>query len=148
MHRTVAAAVLAALALGVASCGSSEPPLTRAELVSRVEVACRSAQKLGARKARSSGSTSDQQRAFVDSIQANQQAVMDKVSDLHPAAAAKDAFERFKQGEQARLDMIKRLDGITGAKLQRAVAAVSREAEALTKRLEAAKTELGIRNCS
>lgn len=146
MHRKVAAVLVAALALALASCGGSEPVLTRAQLTSKISVACRQAlrqaqQQMRANARDRSGTT------FLDAILTDQHAVMDRIKHLNPPAAAKADFEALKQGVQQRIDLIERAKGAGRADLQRAIASMQRQAEVVTRSVQAATRRLGVEGC-
>jgi hypothetical protein len=150
MHRKVAAAFVAALALGVASCGSSEPPLTRAQLVSRVEAACRAGQQASQRQARTSSGSSRSANAlaFVEAVVAGQKVAIDRIEDLNAPDEVKDTFDSFKQSMQQRADLFDRVKSAGAANLQRAMTTAQRDGEALSKRLQQAVRDLGVEGCS
>jgi hypothetical protein len=149
MHRKVAAALVAAFALGIggAGCGSSSTPLTRAQLVRRIEAACRAGQQEAQRQMGSRRTSRETGTAFLAAIVTSQRAILAKVEDLDPPDAAKDDFEAFKQGMQQRTALIARVQEQGGADLQRAMAAVQAQAEVVTRRLQQAVARLGVRSC-
>jgi len=149
MHRKVAAALVAALALGIAAagCGSSSTPLTRAQLVSKIEAACRAGQREAQRQASARSGSRDGASQFLAAIVTSQRATIAKVEDLTPPDAAKADFEAFKQGMQQRVDLFARVQSAGGAGLQRAMAAAQAQGEAITRRLQAAADGLGVRGC-
>lgn len=143
MHRKVAVALVAAFALGVAGCGSSEP-LTRAELVRQVESACRQAQRTGQAEMRSSRGPN----AFISSILAMQRDLSSKLEGLDPPDAARDDFETFKDGVEQRTELVERVESVRGQQqMQRAMAAIEDEATAVTERVQSAGRRLGIDGC-
>jgi hypothetical protein len=147
MHRKVAAALVAALALGIASCGGSETTtLSRAELVRRVELACREGQREVEKRGRASRGRGDQS-SFIDAILAGQQIVMDRIDNLDTSGAARADFETFKDGLQARLDAIERVAEVDRADQQRAIRAVQSDVEVATRRAQTAARRLGIDGC-
>jgi len=146
MHRKVAAVIVAVLALGLASCGGSEPVLTRAQLASKISVACRQALAQAQREMRAnardrSGAT------FVNAILDDQQAVMARIKHLNPPAAAKADFDAFKQGVQQRIDIVERVKGAGRAGIQRAIASIQRQGEVVTRRVQAAARRLRVQGC-
>jgi hypothetical protein len=148
MHRTVAAALVAALALAVASCGGSEPKLTRAELAKRVEVACREGQQqLGRHVRNASASARRSGRALLDAIIADQHYVIDRVDGLNVADAMQPDLDALKQGMQERVDLVKKLKPKDDASLQRAMDALQRPVEVVTARVQAAARRLGVQGC-
>jgi hypothetical protein len=147
MHRKVAAALVVALALVVASCGSSEP-LTRAELVRRIEVACRAGQAKAQQMTRQrSGSERDQQLRFVTAIGQSQQTVVDELDGLEPPDAAKDDFEAFEQGMKERAELIDEAASSDAESVESAIRSIERRAEAATRRAQEAAQALGIDGC-
>lgn len=147
MHRKVAAALVAALALGVASCGESGRTLTRAELVRQVEAACRQGQQETQQKARASG-RSESTATFLAAILAGQRVIVARIKDLNGAGEAKSEFADFKQGVQQRLDLFQRVQSAGSAGVLRAIRAVQAETEAITRRVHDAATRLGIEGCT
>jgi len=146
MHRKVAAALVAALALGLASCGGSEPVLTRAQLTSKMSVACRHALAQAQREMRANARDRSQM-VFVEAILLDQHAVMDRIKNLNPPAAAKADFEAYKQAVQQRIDLVERIKGTGRAGVQRAISSIQRQGEAITRRAQAAARRLGVEGC-
>jgi hypothetical protein len=150
MYRKVAAVLVAVLvavlALGVASCGSSEPELTRAQLVKQTQAACRAARAVTYRKLRSN--RSGDQVVFIAAVVAGQEIVVDRLNDLNPPAAAQDAFDAFKQGEQDRLDALKQIASSDRAEIERAIREAQPQIEAIGRRTSAAEKRLGIEGCT
>jgi hypothetical protein len=143
MHRTVAAALVAALALGVASCGSSES-LTRAQLVRRIEIACREGQQLIRRRMRASS----RPRAFIAAIIDEQRYVLDRVGGLHPTDAAKAQFDAYKNGLEQRLQVFEEVQSKAHTmSVEKAVDSMRARAEAITTRYANATRKLGVRSC-
>lgn len=146
MHRKVAVALVAALALAVASCGGSEERLTRAQLVSRIEQACRDGQRESqkvSRESRGSGGES----AFVRAILAGQKVELDAIDNFSVPDAAKADYEAFKEGVRARVAAIERVASVSRADFSRAIRSVQAEAEAASRRVEAAARRLGVQGC-
>jgi len=142
MYRKVAAALVAVLALGIASCGGSEPQLTRAQLVRRVETACAEARRVTERR------TGSEQGAYVKAIVAGQEVMVERIKDLNPPSAAHDRFETIKQGMQDRLDQLKTIASASRADFQRTMRAAQPKVEAASRRLSAAVGSLGIEGCT
>jgi hypothetical protein len=148
MHRKVAAALLAALALGIAGCGGSEETLSRAQLTSRIQAACRQAQRAQEarmrRSARGSGTA-----AFIDAVVAGQKVAVERIDELHPTDAVQSQFDAFKQGMQDRVDLFERVASVDGsdAAVKRAVAAISAAGDAINRRLSTAARRLGVEGC-
>jgi hypothetical protein len=146
MYRKVAAALVAVLALGIASCGGSEPELTRAQLVRRVQTACAEARTVSERQGRNNR-TGDQM-GFIATIVAGQEVAVERIENLNAPAAAQDEFDTFKQGIQDRLDQLKRITSEDRADVPRAVRAVQPQIEAIGRRMAAAARRLGIEGCT
>jgi hypothetical protein len=146
MHRKVAAALVAALALAVASCGGSEETLTRAQLVRRIETACKEGQREGTKQVRAARGAEDQ-ATFIAALLAGQKAELDALHNVKSTDAAKTDFAAFKEGVQARIDVIERVTSANRADFQRALRAAQPTAEAITRRVEAAIRRLGLVGC-
>lgn len=145
MHRKVAAAIVAALALALAGCGGSEKTtLDRAALVKRVEVACRDAQRAAEKAARAAGRSGNP----FDGIRAGQKLLVERAEDLEASGSAKADYAAYKEGLKARLDAIEKVASADRADRQRVMRSVQREALAAGRRIELAARRLGIRNCS
>lgn len=149
MHRKVAAALVAVLGLGLgaAGCGSSSTPLTRAQLVRQIEAACRAGQREAQRQQTTRSGSRDGATQFLAAIVTSQRAILAKVEGLDPPDASKADFEAFKQGMQQRADLMARVQSAGSAGLQRAMADVQAEGEAITRRLQQAAGGLGVRGC-
>lgn len=148
MHRKVAAALVAALALGVASCGSSEP-LTRAELVRKVEVACREGQQQAQKQMRAGERSSrDGTTRLVSAFLIAEKSILARIEDLDVSDATKSDFDAFKAAVKQRADLFARVDGATGAELRRAMAEAQAEGEAIGRRLHDSAAALGIEGCT
>ncbi len=147
MHRKVAAALVAALALGIASCGESGRTLTRADLVRQVEVACTQGQRVTQQQSRASG-RAHSMATFLAAIIAGQRVVVARIKDLNGAGEAKSDFADFKQGVQQRLALFARVQSAGSAGLQRAIRAAQAEAEAVSRRVHDAATRLGLEGCN
>jgi hypothetical protein len=147
MHRKVAAALVAALALGVASCGGSEESLTRAQLVSRIEQACRDGQREAQRQMRAAGRAGGA-ATFLTAVLAGQKSELDAIDNFKVPDAAKADYEAFKDGVQARVDAIERAASADRADVQRAMRSVQAEAEAAARKIETSARSLGIEGCT
>ena len=146
MHRKVAAALVAALALTLASCGGSETTVTRAQLVRRIEVACRDGQletQKQMRASRRSGGTS----TFISAVLSGQKKELEAIDDFKVPDAVKADYESFKEGVRARVDAIERVASAGRANFQSALRAAQPQAEAAARRVEAAARSLGIQGC-
>lgn len=105
MHRTVAAALVAALALALASCGGAETKtVSRAELVHRLETACLAGQRLtfAAHRPRDP-------RAYLDIYITDQKYVLKRVGNLETTGPAKAVFDGFKDLMRRRLAALERI---------------------------------------
>jgi hypothetical protein len=142
MHRTVAAALVAALALAVASCGGAEP-LTRAQLVSRIEVACREGQRAVQRR----GGAGKGPIGFVAAVIAGQRVVVNRIGDLKAPDASKDDFNAFKEGIKQRLALVEKVETAGRAGIPRAIRAVQTQGEVISRRIQDAGTRLGVKGC-
>lgn len=145
MFRKVAAALVAALALGVASCGGGEETLTRAELVRKIEVACREGQKQAEATARARRGAREAASGLIAAVLANQQSVEKSIEDLDPPDAAKDDFDAFKQGVQERVDTLRSIS--TSDNARDAIQRVQSTFEAITRRVQQAARSLQIDGC-
>jgi hypothetical protein len=147
MHRKVAAALIAAFALGIAGCGGDEP-LTRAQLVRSIETACKQGLRTTqARTRESRGPANESQKRFVAAVVAGQRVVVSRIEDLNAPDATKDDFDAFKSALQERTDAYGRIGSGTGAAVQRAIAASQTQTEALTIRMAEAARRLGVEGC-
>lgn len=147
MHRKVAVALVAALALAVASCGGSESEtLTGAALVRRIETVCREGQREAGRQMRDPSASRDQ-TAFVDAVLAGQKVIADRLDDVDTTGAAKADYEAFKEAVQARIDAIERVASVDRADFQRALRAVQPKAEVAARRIQAAARSLRVDGC-
>jgi len=143
MHRKVAVAIAAALALTVASCGGSETTtLSRAALVKRVETACRAAQDASRRQARATR-TPDPIRALA----AGQRTLMEKIEKLEGSGAAKADFDSYKEGVKARFDAIEKVVAAPRADRARVIRSVQAEATDAGTKMQTAAQRLGLEGC-
>ncbi|MFL5817277.1 MAG: hypothetical protein ACJ76L_06710 [Conexibacter sp.] len=148
MHRKVAVALVAALALAVASCGGSESEtLTGAALVRRIETACREGQREGTKVSRAARGSGDI-TAFLGALLASQKATLDTLDNVNTTGADKADLEAFKDGVQVRIDAIERVTSADRADVRSAMRAVQPEAEAAGRKIEAAARSLGVKGCS
>jgi len=120
MHRMVAAALVAALALVLASCGGGEKTQTvsRAEVVRRLESACRAGQREAVRQ--------NQGRrgpiAFANAAHANLETVLDQIGDLETTGRSRADFDAYKAAVRVRLPALERIISADGADRQRVIA--------------------------
>ena len=144
MHRKVAAAIVAALALAVASCGGSErTTLDRAELIRQVELACRAAGQKTEQQSRGRGASSNPYGALRD----GQRLLADRLEQLEGSGGQKEAFNAYKEGVRTRLDAIEKVASAPRAEQPRVLRSVRREAIASGRQIEAAVERLGLKGC-
>lgn len=118
MHRTVAATLVAALALVLASCGGSEvTTVSRAELVHRLETACLAGQRVT--REHMHGRTA---LTYLNAVIANQRYVLKRIGNLETTGPAKAVFDGFKDVMRKRLAALERVSGASRADFQRVVA--------------------------
>jgi hypothetical protein len=144
MHRKVAAAIVAALALAVASCGGSEKTtLDRAELIRRVELACRAAGQTTEKQGRAEGRSSSPFAA----LRAGQKVLVARLEKLEGSGDTKDAFNAYKEGVRTRLDALEKIVSAPRDEKVRAYRSVRKEAVASGRQIEAAVERLGLSGC-
>ncbi|HZV72295.1 MAG TPA: hypothetical protein VFF79_01130 [Conexibacter sp.] len=152
MHRNVAAAFVAALALGIASCGGAAP-LTRAELSSKIETVCRQAtqqaQQQEARATRSARKQSSGEAAvhFLTSALVGQRTIVARIEGFDASSEAKADFDAFKAGMKQRAAVFTRIKDAGAGGFQSALAASQVEVRAISERLQQAANHLGLRGC-
>ena len=144
MHRKVAAALVAALALAVTSCGGSEETLSGAQLVRRIETACREGTRAGARQVRAER---DSQETFLAALVTGQKAELDALDGVNATDADKADYEAFKEGVQARIDTLERVSAADRADFQAALRDATPAAEAAARRIREAARSLGVEGC-
>ena len=110
MQRKVAAALVAALALALASCGGSEQTETvsKAQAISRLEAACLAGQHEAERQLRRGREPFD----YVKAILANMKTIDGKIGNLEPTGAARASFDAYKATLPPRIRV---LEGIVSA---------------------------------
>lgn len=142
MHRKVAAAIVAVLALAVASCGGSEKTtLQRPDLIQRVELACRAAGQTAERQSRTGGSNP------YKALAAGQRLLVDRLEKIEGPEEIKDDFTSFKEGVRKRLDAIEKVASASRADAPRVLRSVRGEAIAAGRQITAAVDKLGLRGC-
>ena len=148
MHRTVAAALVAALlGLGVASCGGSESTtLNGNALVRRIELACREGQKAAREKLRSA-SRSNNGEGFAEVILASENAVRDKLDGVTTSGATKADFEAFKQTLDRRVELVEKLTGLDRAEREAMTRRLQSQIEATTEKLQELTRTFDIEGC-
>lgn len=143
MHRKVAVAIAAALALTVASCGGSETTtLSRAALVKRVETACRAAQDASMRQARATRTPDP-----IGALKAGQRVLMEKIDKLEGSGAARADFDSYKDGVKARFEAIEKVMAAPRADRARVIRSVQAQATDAGRKMEASARRLGIEGC-
>jgi hypothetical protein len=141
MHRKVAAAIVAALTLAVASCGGSEKTtLDRAQLVRRVELACNEAQDTWRERFRVT-------RRSDRSLRDGQRLLVERLEELEASGDAKDDFNTYKEGVRIRFDALQKILATPVAERPRVTRSLQKEAEAAMQRGTAAARRLGIEGC-
>jgi len=106
MHRTVVAALVAALALGLAGCGSGERTATisRAQLVQRLKVACRAGNDAGKREMRRTGPlTSMTPLELFLAQHASLRTIIRRIGRLKASGTAGAQLEEYKRTIRTRL---------------------------------------------
>jgi len=145
MHRKVAAALLAVLALGVTSCGSSGRTVSQAELVRQVELACKEAQReVQSTARRGSGEATVR---FVAAVIAGQRLLIARIKQYDGSGEAKAEFADFKQTMQQRLALLERVRSVRSGQLRNAIRGAQAEAEALSTRARAIAARIGFQGC-
>src|SRR5215207_2754564 len=107
MHRKVAAALVVALALGIASCGGGQKTETvsRAQLINRLETACLA----GAREARKQAQEGGGVTAGAEMYLVNLKKIDDEVGNLETTGRAGRDFDVYKDAVRRRLDAFERI---------------------------------------
>jgi len=107
MHRKVAAALVVALALALASCGGGQKTETvsRAQLISRLEAACLAGQREARRQMREGGG----EVAFAQAILANLKTISDKVANLETTGPEKALFDTYKATLPTRIEALEKI---------------------------------------
>ncbi|HMJ03232.1 MAG TPA: hypothetical protein VK506_09825 [Conexibacter sp.] len=141
MHRKVAAALVAALALAAAGCGGSES-LTRAQVVTRLEAACRLAQERTAEESRGARTEN-----FFAALLVGQRVLVKRIDGIEPPDELSDDVETVKTGFAERTDMVARVADTPRAERERAIRALNTELSSVTRDLEGALRRLGVRDC-
>ncbi len=105
MYRKVAAALVAALALTLASCGGSgTTTVSRAELVQRLNTACLAGQRVIRERMHGQRDAT----AYLNAVIADQKYVLSKVGNLETTGPAKAVFDGFKDVMRRRLVALER----------------------------------------
>jgi hypothetical protein len=144
MHRKVAAALVAVLALGVASCGGTETrTLGRAELVRQIELACRE----GQRTAREEAARDTGDSNFAAVIAANR-LVTEKLDALDTDSAAKADLEAMTAALHVRLKAIQQVADAARSERQAVMRSVEQKATRAGREIEAAARRLGTASCN
>lgn len=143
MHRKVVAALVAALALGVASCGGSEETLSRQEVVRRLEAACRQAQERGQQASRDARGPD----AFFLAVLAGQRHLTRAVEGIEASDDVADEVATLKSSLAERTGLVADVAETPRAEQERAMQAASDRIDAASRRAEAAFRRLGVRGC-
>lgn len=150
MDRKIAAALVSALALGLAGCGSAQPKLTRAQLVTKIDLACEQSRAETARQmggGAHSESPAEVTRLFAAVLTA-QQAFLKRLDALNPPAAAKQDFDAFRQGMEQRQRLYEeRLQTARRSGIQSAVSQVAGATRPNFLSLDRSAKRLGVVNC-
>ncbi len=145
MHRKVAGAVVVALALGVASCGGSDEPLTKAELVKQMNVVCKG-------KRQRTDTTADKGRngpgAFFEQILERQKEIADGLDELTPPAELETAFAALKKAEVDRQALVEKAIAAIKADPKAKLESLTKEGEAIQRQLTSAAAEIGAKSCT
>lgn len=145
MHRKVAAALVAALALGVASCGGSDSePLSRAQLGRKLQAACAEARRRAEAQLRASR---DGESAFVTMLISAQRSIAERIDEVEPSDAVQAQYDALKQAADERLELLESLESLEGRELERAMVRIEGEANASTQRLQRAAEAIGVEGC-
>jgi len=120
MYRTVVAALVAALALGSAGCGSGErtETVSSTQLVQRLKVACRAAERAGRRELR--GTTP---LALFRAQRASLQSIIDQIDQLEATGRSKAELDEYKRLIRVRLDAFARVAAADRSDQQRVLRA-------------------------
>jgi hypothetical protein len=144
MHRKVAVATVAALALVAVGCGESERTTTleKTALVRRVELACRAA-------AATSNRLSETRRVTdpIMVLNTSQRLLARRIERLSASGDAKDDFDMYKDGVRQRLALIERVVAAPRANRPRVLRAVEETAADTGRRIETAVRNLGLDGC-
>ena len=113
MHRKVAAALVVALALGLASCGGGQKTETvsKAQLISRLEAACLAGTREAQRQAQQRGSV----KAQIETFLVNLKKIDDGVGNLETTGRAGADFDTYKDTVERRIDAFERIVAAEGA---------------------------------
>jgi len=141
MDCKVAVAIIAALALAVASCGGSETTtLDRGQLVQQVELACREAQSTMRERFRAT-------RSSLGALRDSQRQLVDRLEGLEASGGAKHDFNTYMEGVRIRLQAIQKVVSAPSAERESVMRSVRGKAEAAMRRSAAAASRLGIDSC-
>jgi len=143
MRRTIVVACLAGLVL--AGCGGTEVKLTRAQMVSRVVAACRTA-GVAASRAQAAARGSAKTRLGAAMV-AGQRFIVERLDELNPPDAAKADFERFRQDMKRRLELFEQIQAAGPSGMARTVAAHEREQSQIFARLDAVNHRYVLTGC-
>jgi len=121
MYRTIAAALVAALTVALASCGGTETTtVSRAELVHRLETACLAGQRVTHEHLH--GGRPRNATEFLNAIITSQRFVLKRIGNLETRGPAKAVFDGLKDIMRRRLAALERVASAPRADFQRMVA--------------------------
>lgn len=141
MHRKVAGAVVVALALGVASCGGGDEPLTKAELVKQVNVVCKGKPQ----KARSGKRGPN---SFFEQILAQQKEIDEGLDALTPPAELEDEFAALKEAQEGRRALLEKAIAALKENPKAQLDSLSEDGEDVQRQVASAATALGAKSCT
>lgn len=120
MHRKVAAALAAALALGLASCGGGDRTETvgRAQLISRLESACLAGQREAGRRMRAGREPIIYAKAYI----AEFKLVEERVGHLETTGPERAYFDTYKASLPKRIDALERVVSASRAERPQVIA--------------------------
>ena len=142
MHRKVAAALVVALALGVASCGGGQrtETVSRAQLVSRLESTCAAALRAPQPK----GST--RQAVLAKAIVGELNTIRDTVGQLEISGREKADLEAYKASLSPRIDVLERIASADRADQEQAIREAHPVLEEASETARGALDRLGLRH--
>jgi hypothetical protein len=141
MRHSVAVALVAAIALALAGCGSSERTETvaSAQLVQRLASACRAGEQAG----RSALKGNRGQVAFMLAQRESLRTTMDRIDHLEVTGAARRSFDAYKRTVRARIDALERVASADESDQQRALAAAMPAINAAATRAHSLALDIG-----
>jgi hypothetical protein len=143
MYRTVALVV--ALTLGIAGCGGTDPKLTRAQLVTRLDEACAQARQATARGA-AGGAQADRAR-FLAAYIAGQHVLLERIDGLNASDALQHDLDGFQKGMQQRLDLLEHVQSAVKSGDTAAIVASKRQQQTIFEALDVIAHRLELQGC-